>query len=189
VLVSAEDIDQEAEDGVAAQAAAVVALLNSRRHSNRSDLLDDPGTALDVLRRLGHAGGSVSAEQVARVRALRSGLVAVVGADEPEGWAALTELTAEVALRQDFSTPGTVDLRQVAGDAVVGRIALDVARLVTAGTWARVRLCANEVCGEAFYDTTRSRTRRWHSYDICGNPTNVRAFRSRSRTATSTKTT
>jgi predicted RNA-binding Zn ribbon-like protein len=181
VLVSEQDVEKEAEDGVPAPATAVVALLNSRRHSVRPDVLDDPQTALDVVRRFGHTGDSVSAEQLRKVRALRSGLLAVVGADEPDGWAAFTESTSEVALRQDFSAPGRVDLRQVAGDPVVGRIALDVAELVTAGTWARVRLCANEVCATAFYDATRSRTRRWHSYEICGNRTNVRAFRSRRR--------
>jgi predicted RNA-binding Zn ribbon-like protein len=29
------------------------------------------------------------------------------------------------------------------------------------------------------YDTTRSRTQRWHSYELCGNRANVAAFRAR----------
>jgi predicted RNA-binding Zn ribbon-like protein len=47
------------------------------------------------------------------------------------------------------------------------------------GTWDRIRLCANHECSAAFYDTTRSRTQRWHSYAICGNKSNVAAYRAR----------
>jgi predicted RNA-binding Zn ribbon-like protein len=72
-----------------------------------------------------------------------------------------------------------VGLRQVTGDPVVGRIVQDVATLITTGNWSRLRYCANEVGGAVFYDTTRSRTRRWHSYEYCGNRTNVAAYRAR----------
>jgi predicted RNA-binding Zn ribbon-like protein len=33
---------------------------------------------------------------------------------------------------------------------------------------ARLRRCARTQCGLVFYDTTRSRTRRWHAEDPCG---------------------
>ena len=49
------------------------------------------------------------------------------------------------------------------------------------GTWSRVRLCALEACHSAFYDATRSRTQRWHSYAMCGNRTNVAAHRAAHR--------
>lgn len=32
----------------------------------------------------------------------------------------------------------------------------------------RLRRCSAQGCGLVFYDTTRSRTRRWHSEDPCG---------------------
>jgi predicted RNA-binding Zn ribbon-like protein len=32
----------------------------------------------------------------------------------------------------------------------------------------RLRRCARTTCGLLFYDTTRSRTRRWHAEDPCG---------------------
>jgi predicted RNA-binding Zn ribbon-like protein len=32
----------------------------------------------------------------------------------------------------------------------------------------RLRRCARTACGLLFYDTTRSRTRRWHAEDPCG---------------------
>lgn len=43
----------------------------------------------------------------------------------------------------------------------------------------RIRVCANDGCRAVFYDTTRSRTQRWHSYELCGNRANVAAFRAR----------
>jgi predicted RNA-binding Zn ribbon-like protein len=33
---------------------------------------------------------------------------------------------------------------------------------------ARLRRCARSQCGLLFYDSTRSRTRRWHAEDPCG---------------------
>jgi predicted RNA-binding Zn ribbon-like protein len=33
---------------------------------------------------------------------------------------------------------------------------------------ARLRACARSACDLLFYDTTRSRTRRWHAEDPCG---------------------
>ncbi|MEO3773386.1 CGNR zinc finger domain-containing protein [Micromonospora sp. B9E7] len=46
-----------------------------------------------------------------------------------------------------------------------------------------MRICGNEMCSHVFYDTTRSRTQRWHSYERCGNRTNVAAYRARARSA------
>ncbi|MFD7438769.1 CGNR zinc finger domain-containing protein [Streptomyces sp. NPDC059861] len=172
---------------VPAVAEAVVNLLNSRSHRTAHplpDVLGTPRTAGAVLRPFGQPGADPpSPERVAEVRALREILLRLVtaqdAAEAADGWADLTDRAASVTLRQDFSAPGTVRMRQVAGDPVVGGITLAVAELVEDGTWPRIRVCANERCGDAFYDTTRSRTQRWHSYEICGNRNNVAAYRAR----------
>ncbi|WP_204041766.1 CGNR zinc finger domain-containing protein [Acrocarpospora phusangensis] len=161
---------------------ALVDLLNSRPYANLGDKLDDPARAAEVLRPFGH-DGVISAERLGLVRALRSDLLGLVGADDPGAWAALTGRASAVTFLQDFSTPGRVELRQVTGDPVAGRITREVADLVSAGNWSRLRFCANDECQEVFYDTTRSRTRRWHSYEYCGNRTNVAAYRARSAEA------
>ena len=54
-----------------------------------------------------------------------------------------------------------------------------VADILRDGTWKRMRVCANDGCRAVFYDATRSRTQRWHSYELCGNRANVAAFRAR----------
>ncbi|MBE1485918.1 CGNR zinc finger domain-containing protein [Plantactinospora soyae] len=171
------------EMAVPAAAVAVVDLLNSRPYANMPDKLDDPERVAQVLRPFGQEDGVPSAQRLDLVRAVRSDLLALVDAADPAdaagGWAAFSGRVSAVTFQQDFSVPGQVELRQVAGDPVVGRITQDVAALVGAGDWSRLRLCANDVCREVFYDTTRNRSRRWHSYEYCGNRTNVAAYRAR----------
>jgi predicted RNA-binding Zn ribbon-like protein len=43
----------------------------------------------------------------------------------------------------------------------------------------RLRRCARAECGLLFYDTTRSRTRRWHAEDPCGWRERQRQHRAR----------
>ncbi|MFF3563725.1 CGNR zinc finger domain-containing protein [Streptomyces sp. NPDC002574] len=171
------------EDSVPETAAALVDLLNSRPYAGMADKLDTPGSATAVLRPFGQDDDAPSPQRVELVRAVRDDLVALAEQHDPDDsagdWAAFSGRVSSVAFQQDFSTPGTVSMRQTSGDPVVGRITLAVAELVGAGTWSRLRLCANEICREVFYDTSRSRTRRWHSYEVCGNRANVAAYRAR----------
>ncbi|WP_167459233.1 MULTISPECIES: CGNR zinc finger domain-containing protein [Streptomyces] len=180
---------------VPATAAAIVNLLNSRPHSPARalpDTLQTPEGASAVLRPFGQPDGvAPSTGRIAKIRDLRGILMDIVSAPDTTqaalGWEALTERTSSVTLRQVFSAPGKAELEQVDGDPVVGRVILAVAELVTDGTWRRIRTCANEMCAGVFYDTTRSRTQRWHSYEVCGNKTNVAAYRARKKAATERK--
>ena len=45
----------------------------------------------------------------------------------------------------------------------------------------RLKRCADENCGRAFVDETRSRTRRWCDSGTCGNRARVRRYRGRKR--------
>ncbi|MYS18747.1 Conserved protein containing a Zn-ribbon-like motif, possibly RNA-binding [Streptomyces sp. DvalAA-14] len=171
------------EAAVPAGAVAVVDLLNSRAHGSLGDKLDALESAAVVLRPFGQDDGAPSAARLDLVRAVRSDLLELVAAPDGEdragNWAALSGRAASVTFRQEFAAPGLVQLRQTGGDPVVGGIVGAVAALVAAGDWSRVRLCANDHCRGAFYDSSRSRTRRWHSYEFCGNRTNVAAYRAR----------
>jgi hypothetical protein len=163
---------------------ALVDLLNSRPYAGMADKLDTPESANALLQPFGqHPDEAVSAQRDELVRAVRADLMATIEAAGPgdmaRAWAAFSAHIAPITFNQDFSTPGEPLLRQVAGDPVVGRLTRRVAELVAADTWTRLRSCANDICHEVFYDTTRSRTRRWHSYEICGNRSNVAAYRAR----------
>jgi CGNR zinc finger protein len=156
---------------------ALVALLNSRAHAGEPDALDAPDTALSVLRGLGHEGDVVSSDLLDEVRAVRADLMAIL--EDDDGWERFSARTSGVAFRYAFSPAGGVQRRQVAGDPVVGSVARHVAELVVADAWPRLKVCANHRCARVFYDTTRSRTQRWHSYKVCGNKSNVAAHRAR----------
>jgi hypothetical protein len=163
-----------------AHAGAIVGLLNSRAYSRLTDKLDTPESAAIVLRPFGGDDSALPPEQLELIRSVRADLLDLLtSADPASDWARLTGRVSQLTYRQDFSTPGQVHLHQVTGDPVVGRIMQDVATLVTENNWSRIRYCANDECSEVFYDTTRSRTRRWHSYEYCGNRTNVAAHRAR----------
>jgi hypothetical protein len=169
-----------AEAAVPASATAIVDLLNSRAYTFHPEKLDTPEIATELLRPFGQGDTEVSPQRLSLVHSLRADLMGLIAAQDPaQSWAAFTARTSQITFSQDFSTPGQVRLRHVAGDAVAGGITLRVAELIEAGTWSRLRVCANDKCQEVFYDTTRSRTRRWHSYEVCGNRTNVAAYRAR----------
>jgi hypothetical protein len=157
----------------------LLVLLNSRPHAGQPDALGAPDTAPPVLRDLGHEGDVVSPELLDEVRAVRADLMAIL--EEGEGWQRFSARTSHVAFRYAFSPAGGVEPRQVAGEPVVGSIALHVAQLIAADAWPRLKVCANHRCARVFYDTTRSRTQRWHSYKVCGNKSNVAAHRARAR--------
>ncbi|MFI9612000.1 CGNR zinc finger domain-containing protein [Streptomyces sp. NPDC052023] len=179
----------ESARDVPATAAAVVDLLNSRAHGtvrSMPDTLVNAGTASAVLRPFGRSDArEPSPEDLTEIRALRATLMDLVTGQDETGaaraWTDLSRRASSVTLRQEFSAPGRVRMRQVTGDPVIGGITLAVAELVEDGTWSRIRVCADERCGHAFYDSTRSRTQRWHSYEMCGNKKNVAAYRARQK--------
>jgi predicted RNA-binding Zn ribbon-like protein len=63
--------------------------------------------------------------------------------------------------------------------AALGRIVCDVARARTLGTWERLKLCPAEDCLWAFFDSSKNRSRRWCSMNVCGNRTKTRSYRRR----------
>lgn len=167
----------------------IVDLLNTRPHGADDlfpEVLDTAEEAGAALRPFSESDTAApTPERIAEVRGLRRILMDLVRAPDSAEAAArraeLTERASSVTLRQDFSEPGKVRLRQVGGDPVVGGITRTVAELMADGTWTRIRVCDNEGCRHVFYDTTRSRTQRWHSYATCGNRSNVASYRARKK--------
>jgi predicted RNA-binding Zn ribbon-like protein len=171
-----------------AAATAIVELLNSRAYEplHLPDALDSQQSAAAVLRPfgLGHPD-KPTAQQLSRVRALRSALMVVIEGEEPsrtaQAWADIEAETADVRFRYTFDGTGQSDLIQESGDPIAGGIVRAITGLQAAGQWSRLRICASDQCSKAFYDATRSRTQRWDNYETCGNRNNVAAFRARAR--------
>jgi predicted RNA-binding Zn ribbon-like protein len=176
----------------------LIDVLNSRRMDWRADQLDDAGATSVMLRdsALAPHGSPVGAPDwastVSALRVVRDALVEIVAEPDPDdrdrAWRTINEVAERVRLsvRLHASADGPTAELEPARDALPGEVIL--ARLLTrlhdavrAGSLRRIRLCANPGCAVAFYDRTRSRTQRWHSYSVCGNPSNVAAYRARTR--------
>jgi predicted RNA-binding Zn ribbon-like protein len=122
-----------------------------------------------------------------RVLRLREAL-AVLADDEhgdagahERAWEAVNAVAAEVPTTVRFASADSAALRPAGDgtDAELGALLADLHAAVTAGHWGRMRVCAFAPCAAAFYDATRSRTQRWHSYEVCGNRANVASYRRR----------
>jgi predicted RNA-binding Zn ribbon-like protein len=61
-------------------------------------------------------------------------------------------------------------------DWLLAAIARSAAEIIAEGPSARLRVCSNPSCGLLFYDTSRTRRRRWCSMSRCGNRHKVAAF-------------
>jgi predicted RNA-binding Zn ribbon-like protein len=61
-------------------------------------------------------------------------------------------------------------------DWLLAAVARSGAEILSEGTRASLRLCANPHCGLFFYDTSRTHRRRWCSMAVCGNRNKVAAF-------------
>ena len=61
-------------------------------------------------------------------------------------------------------------------DWLLAAIARSAAELVTAGSNAQLRLCANPTCGLFFWDDSKTHRRRWCSMAVCGNRHKVASF-------------
>jgi predicted RNA-binding Zn ribbon-like protein len=61
-------------------------------------------------------------------------------------------------------------------DWLLAAIARSAAEIIVEGAQARVRVCANPVCGLFFSDHSRTHRRRWCSMAVCGNRNKVASF-------------
>ena len=67
----------------------------------------------------------------------------------------------------------------VAIDRPIGELLIAVTRAMTGDTWNRLKICSNQACQRAYYDTSRNRSGRWCSMAGCGNRMKGRSYRRR----------
>lgn len=78
--------------------------------------------------------------------------------------------------------------REESLDWLLAAIARSAAEIISEGAEAPLHKCSNPVCELFFYDTSRTRRRRWCSMALCGNRSKVASFvrrRHSSRSASS----
>lgn len=162
-------------------AVALVALLNTRPHAQVGDSLGEPQVGDDVVRRFGGQPGQHDPTGLRDIAEVRDALALTLSDDESvtnRAWSDVSRLVSASTVRRVF-TPAGVVLEPPAGGTVLDGIAQAVQDVVEADSWSRLRVCSNHLCELAFYDSTRSRTQKWDSYETCGNRANVAAHRAR----------
>jgi hypothetical protein len=133
--------------------------------------LKTPAKAESWLRQAGlwKGRGRLEAAEHRAVVEFRSKLRACITSND--GFGPIENAMSTVRFRAEGSTPGLISFVPE-GDSLeklTGKLVAIVATSINNGTWTRLKCCGLPSCGWAFYDSTRSRTRRWCSMKTCGS--------------------
>ncbi len=165
--------------------ALVQALVNTLDRESGADALARPEDAHAWLRRAG-VGGRVDAEGHVRLLEAREGLRELLSAASGHDGATAARAAQALrgaggALHADVGADGAVGLRGAGEgvDGLLGDLLAAVHDAQVAGTWARLKTCADPGCRWAFYDASRNRAGAWCSMAGCGNRAKARALRAR----------
>ncbi len=99
---------------------------------------------------------------------------------EPAALRVLDEAAERVGLTVRFSADSSFAVRPTRR----GRVGDVLAAMTTAmrdGTWIRLKVCADDECAWAFYDSSRARTGKWCEMGVCGNRAKQKAWRDRTK--------
>jgi predicted RNA-binding Zn ribbon-like protein len=133
------------------------------------------------------SGGSADSHDLFRVRELREAIRRLLYANNggpvlESDLVLLNRAIAESGLRPQFVEDGVMLEPSAAGvRGAVGRLVAAVCEAMSAGTWHRLKACADDGCRSAFYDASKNRAGHWCSMESCGNRAKARQFRQRHR--------
>lgn len=137
-------------------------------------------------RRLIPAGGTVGEDDRRRAIRLREGLRIAAAANNGGTMPArarrvLNEIGEQLPLHVTVPTRGSAALQPAGGgvDAALARVLASFYQSMLAGSWPRLKACANPECRFAFYDASKNRSGRWCEMADCGNEAKARTFRER----------
>jgi predicted RNA-binding Zn ribbon-like protein len=171
---------------------SVQAFLNTLDIGEGTDLLLEPATARQWLRREGMIGprSRIDAAQLAEIRAVRESLRVLLAHNNcgPAPTAAdlrpLRELAGARKPRLGVDSSGRVGLgpgtRSDVRDGLLGLL-ISIRDAQADGSWSRLRVCRNPDCRWAFFDRSRNRQGTWCAMAACGNRDKNRRFRARHR--------
>ncbi|HEV2582262.1 MAG TPA: CGNR zinc finger domain-containing protein [Ktedonobacteraceae bacterium] len=131
-------------------------------------------------------GAPVTEGDLRRALDVREGLRGLMGVNNgmpmpDERLAGLNAIAKHSPLIVRFSGDGQAQLEpDIAGvDGALARLMGIVYTAMHEGTWNRLKVCRNEPCMKAFYDTSKNHSGTWCSMNKCGNRINARAYRHR----------
>ncbi|MDN5005182.1 CGNR zinc finger domain-containing protein [Bradyrhizobium sp. GCM10027634] len=157
----------------------------------QTDELQDPAALGEWMRQHGliqrtAAPSQKTFEAALRLRAAIRDYLKCEPAERHRKPAVTTPLNAAMepfALRVAAIGKDGFALRPVTSDAQAGLSAI-VAELydaASAGTLARLKMCAADECQRVFFDRSKPGTRRWCQSTLCGNREKTRTYRERHR--------
>lgn len=169
---------------------AVQLFLNTLDIEAGTDLLDSPEAASGWLADKGLTSESGAVQDDARLsrlvefrEALRRVLIRRHDQALLDGQSrgVRSRAVAEGAVSASFDGDGTVHLAARAGgiEGVMTLLMLRIHEAQTRGEWRRLKVCSNDACRWAFWDSSRNLSGRWCSMALCGNQAKVRAHRQR----------
>lgn len=93
----------------------------------------------------------------------------------------LNTLASNAPLTVRFQNHGLPALEpDISGaDGVIARLIGIVFTSMIDGTWERLKVCRNERCEKAFYDTSKNHSGAWCSMTGCGSRSKARVYRQR----------
>lgn len=162
----------------------IQALVNTAYPAAKADELRDPRALADWVGRwrLATAELELGTADLERVIAVREGFRALLRANsrvplDKDAVAGLDRAVTDATLRVRFLGRHTRFEPAAAGlDGALGRLVWIAAQARSEDTWKRLRVCANEACGRAFYDFSRNGSGKWCVYR-CRNLIHSRIFR------------
>jgi predicted RNA-binding Zn ribbon-like protein len=166
----------------------VQGFLNTRDLEDATDLLDVPETAREWLVDVGLLDPAThpTAAELELARGVREGLRGVLGRDRggEDQLAPLRAVSDAHLARLEVGDGGAIELENPRhvdlGDALF-ELLLIVYRAQQDGTWARLKICANDECQWAFFDRSRNQQGSWCDMAVCGNRLKNRELRARRR--------
>lgn len=172
---------------VTEEAELLVEFVNTEDNEEGTDAIADPELlAAWAAERTGEYMGALEEEEMARVRALRDALRALLRANngkatDPRALEPLREAAERSRYRTTLGADGQLELAPARSglSGFEARLLLAVERLQSQGAWPRIKACTEDSCQWAFYDTTRNHSRTWCSMDVCGNREKTRRYRAR----------
>ncbi|MEJ8279283.1 CGNR zinc finger domain-containing protein [Pseudonocardia sp. DW16-2] len=160
----------------------------TERCGDAVERIPTPQRLADWLAVSGLAVGSCTPQDLTRARELREAIHRVATATalgEPLPAAAVAVLNdhsarghAAAVLTPEGERRWRLGPASAVADAL-GVLAADAVAVVAGERDGRMALCASPTCRAAFFDTSRSRTRRWCEMNTCGNREKKSRFRAR----------
>ncbi len=158
-------------------------LLNTSSEELQFDDFETTDSTEAWLRNLGLWLGekSITQEQHHKIISFRNDLRRWILSGD--NLSSLNDVFSEVSFSAELGTDGKVKFisKNTNYQKVIGSFIQVIYESQENGTWNRFKCCALPSCGWAFFDSSRSRTKRWCSMKTCGSRHKAREHYKRKR--------